>query len=106
MLCTCVIGGNKKFSYETCHIEYLELGLSFQIMFTVLLFSRCTVWQSLRFQTNHAPSVYSAPPSNEKGFTLYDVFGKSALLWSFKPRNLSREKSTYGMAIAFKSVIL
>ena len=66
MLCTCVIGGNEKFSYETCHLEYLELGLSFQI--AVIPFSPCTVWQ--RFQTNHAPSVYSAPPSNEKSFTL------------------------------------
>ena len=61
MLCTCVIGGNEKFSYQTCHLIYLELGFSFQIMFTVIPFSLCTVWQSLRFQINHAPSVYSAP---------------------------------------------
>ena len=30
-------------------------------------------------------------PSNEKSFTLYDGFGKSALLWSFEPRNLWRK---------------
>ena len=41
-------------------------------------------------------------PSNEKSFTLYDGFGKSALIWSFKPRNLSGEKFTYGMAVVFK----
>ena len=52
---------NEKFSYQTCHLIYLELDFSFQIMFTVIPFSLCTVWQSLRFQTNHAPSVYSAP---------------------------------------------
>ena len=40
--------------------------------------------------------------SNEKSFTLYDGFGKSALIWSFKPRNLSGEKFTYGMAVVFK----
>ena len=41
-------------------------------------------------------------PSNEKSFTLYDGFGKSALLWSFEPRDISGEKFTYGMAVVFK----
>ena len=41
-------------------------------------------------------------PSNEKSFTLYDGFGKSALLWSFEPKDISGEKFTYGMAVVFK----
>ena len=94
MLCTCVIGGNEKLSYETCHLEYLELGLSFQIMFTVIPFSPCTVWQSLRFQTNHAPSVYSAPPSNEKGFTL--MLGlENQLCYRVSNQEISIEKSPH-----------
>ena len=35
-------------------------------------------------------NIFDLLPSNEKSFTLYDGFGKSALLWSFEPRNLWR----------------
>ena len=46
--------------------------------------------------------VIALPPSNKKSFILYDGFGKSALLWSFEPRNFSGVKLTYGMAAVFK----
>ena len=48
------------------------------------------------------PHIIALPPSNEKSFKLYDWFGKSVLIWSFDPRNLSGEKFTHGMAVAFK----
>ena len=41
-------------------------------------------------------------PSNEKSFTFHDGFGKSALLWSFEPSDISGEKFTYGMAVVLK----
>ena len=41
-------------------------------------------------------------PSNKKSLTLYDGFGKLALLWRFEPRNFSGVKFTYGMAAVFK----
>ena len=54
-----VMYGNEKFSDQTCHLVYLELGLNFQILFESPL-STCGAWQSLRSpQTNHAPSVYA-----------------------------------------------
>ena len=40
------------------------------------------------------PRIIASPPSNEKSFTLYDGFGKSAFLWSFEPRNLSAEQNS------------
>ena len=36
-------------------------------------------------------NIIARLPSNEKSFKLYDGFGKSALLWSFEPRNLWRK---------------
>ena len=45
-------------------------------------------------------------PSNEKSFTLYDGFGKSALLWNFEPRDISGEKFLMGWLLCFKRVSL
>ena len=42
-------------------------------------------------------------PSNEKSFTLYDGFGKSALLWSFEPKHISGKKFTY---VVFKKCLV
>ena len=47
------------------------------------------------------PYIITLLPSNEKSFTLNDWFGKSDLPWSFEPRNLSGEKFTNGLAVAF-----
>ena len=46
--------------------------------------------------------IVALQPSNKRSFILYDGFGKSALLWSFEPRNFSGVKLTYGMAAVFK----
>ena len=48
------------------------------------------------------PNIIALLPSNEKSFTRNDGFGKSDLLWSSEPKNLSREKFTYWLAVAFK----
>ena len=46
--------------------------------------------------------IIALMPSNEKSFTLYGGFGKSAFVLSFEPRDISGEKFTYGMAVVFK----
>ena len=55
-----VMYGNAQFSDETCHLVYLELSLSFQILLQNPC-STCGAWQSLRSQTNDAPSVNAVP---------------------------------------------
>ena len=56
-----VMYGYQQFSGETCHLVYLELGLNFQLLFPSQTMRRLRVWQSLRSQTNHAPSVCAVP---------------------------------------------
>ena len=57
---------------------------------------------SLRSQTNYAPlltqsHIIAMLLSNEESFTLYDGFGKAALLRSFEPRNPSGKISLMGL---------
>ena len=93
---------NEKFS----NLVYLELGFNFQISFQ----SPCSACRRGRvrglklamlplFMQSH---IIGLLPSIEKSFIFYDGFGKSALIRNFKPRNLSGEKFTYGMAVVFK----
>ena len=81
----CLYGRNEQFRDKTYHLIYLELVSNFQILFQSPC-SACGAWKSLRSQTNHAPSVYAVPhyfPAAKQWtelYTIYDVFGKSALL--------------------------
>ena len=94
--------GNERFSNENCHLVYLGFKFSNIVSKSdhAPLAGRGRVWGlilicSLR---SCSPALLSCCHAM-KSFTLYDGFGKSALLWSFEPRNLSGEKFTYGMAV-------
>ena len=53
--------GNEQFSYETCHLVYLELGFNFQILFQSHIMLRLWDVAESELWMNHSPSVYSAP---------------------------------------------
>ena len=95
--------GNEKFS----NLVYLDLGLNFQILSR----SPCSACRRGRvrglkltmlplFMLSHIIGLLS---SIEKSFNFYDGFGKSALIWIFKPRNHSGENSLTGWLLCLKS---
>ena len=93
---------NEKFS----NLVDLELCLSFQILFWSPYFA-CWHGRVRGLKLTMLPlfmqsHIIGLLPSIEKSFNFYDGFGKSALIRSFKPRNLSGENFTYGMAVVFK----
>ena len=47
-------------------------------------------------------NIIALLPSHEKSFTLSDGFGKSALLWSFEPKNLWRKTHLWDCCSVWK----
>ena len=74
--------GNEQFSDGTCHFLYLELGSKPMLHLRGVAESLC-----LRITSHHHIIVLLR--YKENSFTFYDGFGKSALIWIFKPSNLA-----------------